>query len=456
MGKYFGTDGVRGIANTELDCELAYKIGRAAAFVLKGQKGRRPLVYIGKDTRISGDMLEAAVAAGLTSAGADVTLLGVIPTPGVAFLTTNTYADAGIVISASHNSYEYNGIKIFNAKGFKLDDSLEEEIERLVDGGGAAPAKPDEIGMIRRDETLKSGYIKHVISVIEGDLSGMKVLIDCANGAASVTAREVFSALGCEADFVCFEPDGCNINKACGSTHMEALSAAVIEGGYDAGVAFDGDADRCLMVDEKGGLIDGDKILGACALDMKNRGKLRGNTLVGTVMSNYGLSRFAADNGFELATTKVGDRYVLEEMVAKGYALGGEQSGHVIFLKYATTGDGQVTAVKFLFLAKRLGSPVSEVAGMVPSYPQTLINIEVCNAFKQKLDSIAEIAEEIAKAEKLLGSDGRVLVRCSGTEPLIRVMSEGGDVGKVASVAEAIAEVVRRENQRVEKEVTVK
>jgi phosphoglucosamine mutase len=452
MGKLFGTDGIRGIAGHELDCGLAFKVGRATAFVLSRQKGSRPIVYIGRDTRVSGDMLESAMAAGLCAGGADVLLLGIIPTPGVAYLTTNTYADAGVVISASHNSFEYNGIKIFNSKGYKLDDALEREIEGLVKKDEYPLPDYKSFGRIKRDENLLEEYIKHVISVIEGDLSGLRILIDCANGAASVTARKVFESLKCEADFIFSDPDGININADCGSTHLETLQRMVVEGKYDAGVGFDGDADRCLLVDEKGGLIDGDMITGACALDMKNRGKLRGNTLVGTVMSNLGLSRFAQSKDFKLATTQVGDRYVLEEMVSKGYAIGGEQSGHVIFLKYATTGDGQITAVKFLFLVKRMQEPASQVAGIVPNYPQTLINITVTNAFKQKLSAMTEISEEIARQEKALGEDGRVLVRCSGTEPLVRVMVEGKDKAAVEAAARSIAEAVRKGAEAHEKQ----
>lgn len=443
MGKLFGTDGVRGIANHELDSILAFKIGQAVAFVLSEGKSARPLVYIGKDTRISSDMLECALAAGLCSVGADVVLLGVIPTPGVAYITNKTGGDAGVVISASHNPFEYNGIKIFGSKGYKLDDSMEERVEQLVEEGGVPLVRDDRLGRVSRGDELVEDYIRHIISVLDGDLTGLHVLVDCANGAAARTAQAVFGALGADADFISVKPDGINVNDNCGSTHLECLAEKVVAGGYDAGVAFDGDADRCLIIDEKGGLVDGDKILGACALDMKNRGKLRGNALVGTIMTNLGLHRFAKDNGFELVTTGVGDRYVLEEMIKSGYSIGGEQSGHIIFLRYATTGDGQVTALKYLYLMKRMGRSASEVASAVPDYPQKLINVKVSNDFKACLPKIEGVSLEIKTQEEILGGEGRIIVRCSGTEPLIRVMVEGRDVEKVVNAAQRIADAVR-------------
>jgi phosphoglucosamine mutase len=443
MAKLFGTDGVRGVANLELDSILAFKIGQAVGFVLSEGKSARPLVLIGKDTRISSDMLECALSAGLCSVGADVTLLGVIPTPGVAFATSTTGADAGVVISASHNPYEYNGIKIFGSKGYKLDDSMEERIEQLVEDGGVPLAGHSGLGRVKRGDELIDAYINHITKVIDGPLEGLRILVDCANGAASRTAPSVFESVGAGADFICTDPDGVNVNDNCGSTHLDLLADKVIAGGYDAGVAFDGDADRCLIIDEKGGLIDGDKILGACALDMKNRGKLRGNALVGTVMTNLGLHRFAKDNGFDLVTTGVGDRYVLEEMVKSGYAIGGEQSGHIIFLRYATTGDGQVTALKYLYLMKRTGQSASEIAAAVPDYPQKLINVSVPNDFKPHLPKAEGVSLEIKSQEEILGDEGRVLVRCSGTEPLIRVMVEGRDIEKVTEAAEKIADAVK-------------
>ena len=358
MGKLFGTDGIRGVVNAGLDADLAYKMGLAAAIVLAKNKkpGEKPLVTIGKDTRISGDLLKGSLISGLCTAGADVLDLGTLPTPGVAWVTVDEEADAGIVISASHNPFEHNGIKIFNGKGFKLSDELEEKIEDIVlFGSNNVPMKTHgDIGKVSYVAPKASeDYIDHLEATIDSTLGGLHILVDCANGAASATAARLFDRFSkLRTDVINADPDGVNINDKCGSTHMDALAAMVKAGGYDMGIAFDGDADRCLAVDEQGSLIDGDQIMAACGLDMKAKGGLPGDTVVATVMSNLGFHVYAREHGMKLECTDVGDRNVLERMVEKGYALGGEQSGHMIFLDHATTGDGQLTALQILALLK--------------------------------------------------------------------------------------------------------
>ena len=376
MGKLFGTDGIRGVVNAGLDADLAYKVGLAAATVLARKKGGKPLVTIGKDTRISGDLLKGSLISGLCTAGADVLDLGTLPTPGVAWVTVDEEADAGIVISASHNPFQHNGIKIFNGKGFKLSDELEEKIEDIVlFGSNNVPMKTGaDIGKVSYSAPKASeDYIDHLESTIDSTLGGLRILVDCANGAASATAARLFDRFSkLRTDVINADPDGVNINDQCGSTHMDALAAMVKAGHYDMGIAFDGDADRCLAVDELGNLIDGDQIMAACGLDMKSKGQLPGGTVVATVMSNLGFHVYAKEHGMELECTDVGDRNVLERMLEKGYALGGEQSGHMIFLEHATTGDGQLTALKILALLKESGKKASEVFSACPRYPQVL------------------------------------------------------------------------------------
>ncbi|MCL2056232.1 MAG: phosphoglucosamine mutase [Oscillospiraceae bacterium] len=427
MGRIFGTDGARGIANTEISCTLAMNLGRSAAMVLAERIGRRPTVLIGKDTRISSDMLEAAMVSGLCSVGADVILAGALPTPAVAHLITREHADGGIMISASHNPYEYNGIKIFGPEGFKLTDAEEFEIEEIV----LDSVKPYsirwgwELGRIRHMPELRDDYIGHLAAAVPGGLSGLKILVDCSNGSASATAGKLLENLGADAKIIFSEPNGININKNCGSTRMEGLCGAVRDGGFDAGIAFDGDADRCLAVDENGRIVDGDEIMAILAMHMKSCGTLKNNTLVATVMSNLGLTRFAEENGIQLERTKVGDRYVLEKMRAGGFTLGGEQSGHVIMSGHMTTGDGQLTAIALLSVMKESGEKLSGLASVMTVYPQVLKSIRADNVMKHALitDPAAEVI--IKKAEAQLGIDGRILVRASGTEPLIRVMIEG-------------------------------
>ncbi len=446
MGRLFGTDGARGIANSELTCELAMNIGRAAAMVLtESSHHTHPKILIGKDTRLSSDMLEGALIAGLCSVGADVELLGVDPTPAVAFLIRQYQADAGIMISASHNPFEFNGIKVFSSDGYKLPDALEEEIEAIVIDKAKPYPTPtgDGLGRVSYAENAVEDYIEHIISTVPYHLDGMRIAIDCSNGSSSRTARELFTRLGAECHLLADQPDGVNINDKCGSTHLELLQNYVVENGLQAGVAFDGDADRCLAVDEKGNVIDGDFIMAICALDLASRKKLSKNAAVGTVMSNMGFSRFCADNGLKFVSTDVGDRYVLEAMLREGYNFGGEQSGHVIFLDYATTGDGQLTAAQLLSLVNRRQAQLSSISTLMTRFPQVLINVRVTGEGKLHFFTNQAIKNKIDDVKKQLGEDGRILVRLSGTEPLVRVMLEGLDKEKITRLAQETAELIK-------------
>lgn len=445
MGRLFGTDGARGVANSELTCELAMNIGRAAATVLITVEHRRPRVVIGKDTRVSSDMLEAALVAGLCSVGADVQLLGVVPTPAVAYLVKRYEADAGIMISASHNPCEYNGIKIFNEEGYKLSDALEEQIEAIVlDGAGGLPCPVGGgVGRVSRCETAVDDYVRHLVAAADLDLHDMKLAVDCANGSASATAEKLFSHLGADCVFLSNQPDGVNINDNCGSTHIEALSEYVKTHKCFGGVAFDGDADRCLAVDEQGNLIDGDKMMAALAIGMKEKGELAGDTVVGTVMSNLGFFRCCEAHGIQPVATKVGDRYVLEEMREHGYALGGEQSGHIILLRHATTGDGQLSAIKLLGACREKGWKLSRLCGVMERYPQVIVNVRTDAAGKAAYLTDKALAKEIKQTNESLGKEGRVLVRPSGTEPLIRVMVEGRDFDEINRLAIALSEKIK-------------
>lgn len=450
MGKLFGTDGIRGVVNAGLDADLAYKVGLAAATVLAKNKGtgEKPLVTIGKDTRISGDILKGSLIAGLCTAGANVLDLGTLPTPGVAWVTVDSGADAGIVISASHNPFEHNGIKIFNGEGFKLSDELEEKIEEIVlfTHNDVARKTHDEIGKVTYVAPKASEiYIDHLAGTVDPELGGMRILVDCANGAASTTAARLFGRFDrLRTDVINADPDGININDKCGSTHMDSLAAMVKAGGYDLGIAFDGDADRCLAVDELGELIDGDQIMAACGTDMKENGILSGNTVVATVMSNIGLHAYAKEHGISLVCTAVGDRNVLENMLENGYALGGEQSGHMIFLEHATTGDGELTALQILDLLYRSGKKASELFGACKRYPQRLINVPVLdNDAKQRVMNSTWLKEAIAEQEAIMNGDGRILVRPSGTEALIRVMVEASNEAMTDSVAEVLANMIK-------------
>ncbi len=446
MGRLFGTDGARGIANTEISCELAMIIGRATAMVLGEQNGNKKLkILVGTDTRISADMLSCAIAAGFCSVGCDVLQLGVVPTPAVAFLVKEYSYDAGVMISASHNPCEYNGIKIFRSNGYKLPDEMEEKIEAIIlDEIIPPPLKVGAaVGSVTSGRNALKDYIHHIESTAVTHFYGMRIAIDCANGSASETANELFRRLGAECTVINCRPDGENINKNCGSTHIEALQEYVKQNGFDLGFAFDGDADRLLCVDEDGMLVDGDKIMAICAKAMKDAGRLNANTLVTTVMSNMGLFAFCEKYGIRCEKTKVGDRYVLEKMLEKGYHIGGEQSGHVIFLDHATTGDGQITAVQLLNVIRTTGRSLKELASEIEIFPQVLINVKVSSLGKLRLFEDNDIKIAIEEAEKELGETGRVLVRASGTEPLVRVMLEGKNEEQIHRVASQIAEVVR-------------
>ncbi len=447
MGKLFGTDGIRGVVNRELDADLAYRVGQAAAMVLAEEKHKRkPLFTIGRDTRISSGMLEGALTAGLCSAGADVMHLGVIPTPAVAWITADRGADAGIVISASHNPFEYNGIKIFNSGGYKLSDDLEERIEEIVLAGGKAPRKTHgDLGQVIYSFLKESeDYIDHLVSTVQGELGGLRILVDCANGAASATAGRLFARFpGLTADIINDHPDGVNINRDCGSTHIALLTERVLKGGYDLGLAFDGDADRCLAVDERGEVIDGDQIMAICAGMLKSEGRLAGNTLVATVMSNVGLHIFAKERDISLICTDVGDRNVLEQMLRGGFLLGGEQSGHMIFLEHATTGDGQLAALQLLRCLALSGERASRLALACARYPQVLINVPVSdNTAKKAVMASSKLKDAIAREEAEL-KEGRILVRPSGTEALIRIMAEAKNNEDAESCCRRLAEIVK-------------
>lgn len=447
MGRLFGTDGARGIAVTELTCELAMNIGRAAAIVLTKQKTHKgkARILIGKDTRISSDILESALIAGITSVGADVELLGVVPTPAVAYLVRYYGADAGVMISASHNSVEYNGIKLFSSTGFKLPDDVENEIEALILDTPEKMTLVDgsDVGRVRTMYGAVSEYNEHIQSTVGGKFQGLLVAIDCANGSASATAESLFYKFGAEYVYINNEPDGLNINDKCGSTHIEQLVELVKKRGCDVGFAFDGDADRCLAVDEKGNIIDGDKLIAILSRYMKEMGTLKNNTAVVTVMSNLGFHRFMNENKIETVCTKVGDRYVLEEMLNNGYNIGGEQSGHIIFLDHATTGDGQLTAVQTLELLSKCKRPLSQLVKDIPDFPQLLVNVKITEAKKGLWDKTQKITDIIAQAEQAMGENGRILVRESGTEPLVRVMIEGKDEKEVRHWTNLIADTVR-------------
>ena len=447
MGKLFGTDGIRGIVGENLTAELAYRVGQAVTLVLLEEKGETPLVTIGMDTRVSSDMLEGAMIAGITSVGGSVMPLGTIPTPAVAYLTVKVGADAGVVISASHNPFEHNGIKVFNGQGYKLSDALEARVEEKILSQEPMPIRTGAgIGKrIHGMKNLKYEYIKHLANTIREDLGGLRVLVDCANGAAAATAPDLFSGFAIEVDFIHRKPNGVNINDRCGSTHLKSLAAMVTAGEYDLGIAFDGDADRCLMIDERGQVIDGDKTMAVCGFDMKRRGVLTGHTIVGTVMSNLGLHEFCNRNNIRLVCTPVGDRNVLEKMLEFGYRIGGEQSGHTIFTDVETTGDGEVTALQFLQVLARSGKRASELAAVCAVYPQVLVNVAVPHSggVKEKIMASASLAEAVQREEAALGDTGRVLVRPSGTEALIRVMVEAKSTNTAQEVADRLADFIK-------------
>ena len=449
MARLFGTDGVRGVANTELTGDLAFQLGRAGAYVLTKEKKHAPRILVAMDTRISGDMLESALVAGICSVGAHAMLAGVIPTPAVAYLVRKYRMDAGVMISASHNPVEYNGIKFFDNQGYKLSDELEDEIEEIIVSRPEVLPSPTgmNLGTKSYAEDAVDDYIAFLTKTTRERFNGIKVALDCANGAAFKAAPISLLDLGASMCIIHNEPDGTNINDKCGSTHLEDIRELVRTNGADIGFAFDGDADRCLAVDENGELIDGDKILAICGLDMKKRGELAKDTIVGTVMSNLGLTMMGRENGINVLQTAVGDRYVLERMLADGYNIGGEQSGHVIFLDYNTTGDGVLTAIQLLSVLKRQGCKASELASVMETMPQVLVNARVNNKKKNEYMEDEVICKAIAELEEEFSQDGRVLIRTSGTEPLVRVMIEGKDMEKMEAAAKKLASLIEQRLQ---------
>ncbi|MGI6201001.1 MAG: phosphoglucosamine mutase [Christensenellales bacterium] len=440
MARLFGTDGVRGVANTELTAQMAFQLGQAGAYVL-GQAHRAPRILVGKDTRVSGDMLECALAAGICSVGGEAIFAGVMTTPGVAYLARKYGCAAGAVISASHNPMEYNGIKFFDAEGFKLPDAVEDEIEAVIRRGGPEQL-PAGAGLGRTERVDGRGdYLAFLKGLSEADLTGLKIVVDCANGAASALAPQLLRDLGAEVVDINDSPDGRNINDHCGSTYLKPLQRAVLLNHAHLGLAFDGDADRMLAVDELGRGVDGDQIMAICAMDMKSRGLLDHDTLVVTVMSNLGLDIAMRKRGIRLEKTAVGDRYVLERMKQGGFAIGGEQSGHVILLHQQTTGDGLVSALYLLGSLRRAGKPLSELAGTVQVLPQILINARV-GSDKEAYKRDSTIMDEIARIEAKYQGEGRVLIRPSGTEPLVRVMIEGADLEDITREANDLATLI--------------
>jgi len=446
MNRLFGTDGVRGVANTELTPELAFNLGKIGTYVL-GKSKANPLVLIGKDTRLSGDLLENALTSGILSMGGNVINVGVLPTPAIAYLVSYMKADAGVVISASHNTYEFNGIKFFNSKGFKLDDDIEDEIEDIIvrDMDVNGHIEGDRLGRcIKAEDDALTLYGEFLKSTIDTDLVGMKMVIDCANGASYKVAEKVLKDLGAEVIVIGNEPDGVNINACCGSTHPENLQKKVIEEQADIGLAFDGDADRLIAVDEKGRVVDGDKMIYICAKMLKELGKLHDNKVTATVMSNLGFHKAIEKIGASVDVTQVGDRYVLESMLKTGCVIGGEQSGHIIFLSHSTTGDGILSALQLLNALKLSGKKLSELADEVTIYPQVLKNARIKNENKKKYSKDPEIAAEIKRVEDAMAGEGRVLIRPSGTEPLVRVMLEGKDVEDITRLAEGLATLLTK------------
>lgn len=447
MGRLFGTDGVRGVANSELTPELAFSLGKAGAYVLSKESEKKPTFLIGMDTRISGDMLENALSAGILAVGGDVIKVGVLPTPAIAHLVKHYDADAGVVISASHNPYEYNGIKFFNGEGFKLDDSIEEEIEdiilRQIDVN--SHITHDQIGKCREaDDNALDIYVKFLESTADFTLKGRKIVLDCANGAAYQAARMVYDRLGANTVTIGVNPNGTNINDGCGSTHPELLQEAVIREGAFIGLAYDGDADRLIAVDEKGRIIDGDKLICICAKMLKEEGRLAKNLVTGTVMSNIGFHKYLKEMGCETRATDVGDRYVLEDMLKTGGIIGGEQSGHIIFLDKTTTGDGILSSIQLVRAVLKSGKNASELSDEIKIYPQVLVNAKVTNENKKRYMEDEEVIKAFDEVSAKLGDTGRLLVRPSGTEPLVRVMIEGEDTESITEMAEELADMLSK------------
>lgn len=450
MRKYFGTDGIRRIANTELTPELVYKVAKAGAYALSKHTDHAPTILIGRDTRLSGTLIESAMTAGFLSYGAHVKQLGVIPTPGVAYLTKRLKADASVVISASHNTYEFNGVKYFSNKGMKIPDEIEEEIEEIIESGRLEEltAISDKIGVAENREDLLEEYVFFFRKIFEEklenyDKENFKVGLDVANGATYKVAEQVFTKLGINFVIINNEPNGININDNCGSTHLDSLKKLVVEEHLNLGIAYDGDGDRCLAIDENGNEVDGDALLAIFANYLEEKGKLKKDTVVATVMSNLGLKKFAQNNNLNFAETKVGDRYVLETMLKEGYNLGGEQSGHVILLDYNPTGDGILTSLMLIQIMLEKNSKLSELCKVIKKYPQVLLNVKVDNNKKQNYIADEEIQNEIKKLQEEFKDNGRILVRASGTEPIIRVMIEGEDQQDIEKKANKLADLIK-------------
>ncbi len=444
MSRMFGTDGVRGVAGAELTIELATKLGQAGAYVLTKEQEHQPTLIVGCDTRISGGMLANALMAGICSVGANAIYVGVMPTPAIAYLTRKHKVDAGVVISASHNPMEFNGIKFFNGDGYKLSDALEDEIEELIRNNMKDVVLPIGSGVGRIDYRfdLRDEYVEFMKKCVPVDLTGMKIVVDCAEGASHYTSVKTLKDLGANLVAIHTKPDGTNINANCGSTHMEELQARVVYEKADVGLAFDGDADRMLAVDEKGNLVDGDQLMAICGCHMKKKGTLKKNTIVVTVMTNLGFSLMGEREGIHVEKTKVGDRYVLENMLENGYNIGGEQSGHIIFLDDNTTGDGLLSGLHLLQVMKETGRKLSELAEVMEILPQALVNAKVPNHKKEKFMEYTEIAEAIKALEDKFNGEGRVLIRPSGTEPLVRVMIEGKNQSEIEEEAQKLAELI--------------
>ena len=444
MGRLFGTDGVRGVANKELTPELAFKLGKAGAYVLK-KENDKPVVIIGKDTRISGDMLENALAAGILAVGGNVIKVGVIPTPAVAFLARHYGADAGIVISASHNTFEYNGIKFFNGEGYKLADLLEEKIEDIIISSVDVNSHitGDRIGRcLEATEDAADLYVRHLLQTVDYRLDGKKIVLDCANGASYQIAARVYRELGAEVTVIGDKPDGININDGCGSTHPEKMAETVKRVGACIGMAFDGDADRLIVADENGQVVDGDRVIAICARMLKEQGRLAQNKVTATVMSNIGFHKAMEKAGIEVDVTGVGDRYVLEQMLKSGCVIGGEQSGHIIFRQHTTTGDGVLSSLQLMGAVLASGKTISQLAAEIEIFPQVLVNAKINNDYKKTYMEDSEIAAAIARVESALAGKGRVLIRPSGTEPLVRVMLEGEDQEELLRLARGLADLI--------------
>lgn len=445
MGRLFGDEGVRGMAVSELTCELAMQLGRASALVLIKKLSRKPVIFIGKDTRISSDILESALCAGICSVGADVVKLGVLPTPALAYLVKEKSADSGIMISASHNNVEFNGVTLFSADGSKLSDDIEEEIERLIldSPEEIALASGVAVGTISVYENAADEYAEHITSLAECDLSELKIAVDCANGCASETALKILEKFGAEPIMLCNEPDGTNINKECGSTHIGRLMELVTEKKCDCGIAFDGDGGRCLAVDENGELIDGDKILAVLAAEYKKKEMLKGESVVVSVLSNFGFNHFAESNGIKVVTSAVGGKYIIEKMKDSGCNLGGEQSGRIVFSDDSTVADGQLTGLRLLSVLAESGKKMSELANIMCKFPQVMMNVPISPKKKEIWKNNTEITSLIEKYEEELGENGRIIVRENGSEPMIRVMVEHKEFSRANSVAVDIAEKIK-------------